>query len=96
MEQTYQSWLKSMNAKLKFEKLLEEEAYKIFSSGGRIVEKEVTNASGIKKRISVLEFGRYQPRMKLSRKSLNKLTIYVDEVKYRVKKKQKREKSVDK
>jgi hypothetical protein len=96
MEQTFSSWQQSITAQIKHEQVLEEEAKKVFDAGGRVVEKEVTDPSGKKRRIAVLEFGRYQPKIKLGKKSLKKLGIYVEEVKYRDKKKKNREKSVDK
>ena len=95
MEQTFSSWNQSITVQIKHERILQEEAKKVFDGGGRIVQKEVTDPSGKTRRIMVLEFGRYQPRIKIGKKSLKKLGIYVDEVKHRDKKKKKYEKSVD-
>lgn len=88
-EQHYISWKRSMEAQLAHEKVLFEEAEKIFKSGGRVEEAPVKNKKGevlknkdgSPKRGLIIRYGRYTPKIKISPKSLVKLGLLVVEVK---------------
>ena len=92
MSNYYLKWERSMLDKLKYEDSLRYEADKVFKSGGRVVTREITSPSGKKQTVNTLEFGRYTPKMKLSKKGLKKLGIFVEEVKYAEKRKKDKKK----
>jgi hypothetical protein len=95
MNKTYSSWLKSLTAKLKFEKQMELEAEKIFRSGGRITVSRSLDKHGNNVETRTLVFGSYKPKIKMNKKNLAKLGIFVDEAKDKEIKRKKRKKEVD-